>query len=145
MHITRSGRPLPYSHEQLFDLAADIESYPRFLRGWKAARILSRQGSTLRVQQTLGIGALHLTFETTATLLRPQRIDVTSHDPMYRHFALCFRVTGADAGHSRLALSAHIDMRSALQQIVLGAALSASVQDIVDAFEKRAHDLYARS
>jgi coenzyme Q-binding protein COQ10 len=145
MHITRSGRPLPYRREQLFDLAADIESYPQFLRGWKAARIVGRDADRLRVEQMLGIGALHLKFETTATLLRPQRIDVTSRDPMFRQFALCFLVADADGGHSRLGLTAHIEMRSALQQIVLGAALAASVQDIVDAFETRAHRLYARS
>ena len=77
MHINRSGRPLPYSREQLFDLAADIESYPAFLRGWQSARIIERRGSMLRVKQTLGIGTLNLTFETAAMLQRPHRIAVT--------------------------------------------------------------------
>jgi len=143
MHIEKSGRPLPYSREQLFDLAADIERYPQFLRGWQSAHILQRAGNSLQVEQTVGIGALQLTFKTAAVLQRPERIDVTSSDPMFRIFALGFTIAGTAAGASRLDLSARLEMRSRLQQLIAGTALSTVVQDTVAAFESRAHQLYS--
>ena len=41
---------LPYSCEQLFDMVADIESYPAFLSGWVVARIIEQTGNYLRVR-----------------------------------------------------------------------------------------------
>jgi coenzyme Q-binding protein COQ10 len=144
MRIEKSGQPLPYSREQLFDLASDIERYPQFLRGWQSARILQHEGTTLQVQQSVGIGALQLTFRTTAVLQRPERIEITSPDPMFRAFELHFVITGSATGGSRLCMSARLEMYSRLQQVIIGAALSAVVTDTVAAFEARAHRLYSR-
>lgn len=39
-------RCLPYSPEQLFDLVADVERYPEFLRWWISARVWRRRVDT---------------------------------------------------------------------------------------------------
>jgi ribosome-associated toxin RatA of RatAB toxin-antitoxin module len=41
-----------------------------------------------------------------------------------------------------LSIAAELELRSVIQQLVVGAALSTSVDEILSAFEARAHALY---
>ena len=41
--IHRERRLMPYPADQLFDLVADVESYPKFLPWCTAARVISRE------------------------------------------------------------------------------------------------------
>jgi len=143
MKIEKCGRTLPYSREQLFDLAADIERYPEFLRGWTSARITGRRDNRLQVSQAMGFGPLQLRFDTTALLHRPEHIDVHSSDPIFEKFSLCLLISAPVPQGSRLTIAAELEMRSRLQQLMVHAALSASVEETVSAFELRAQQLYS--
>jgi coenzyme Q-binding protein COQ10 len=88
MLIRRAERLLPYSPDQLFDLAADVERYPKFLHWWKAARIKSRHDDVYYTDQDLAFGPLRVRFGSKASLHRPNRVDVTSHDQPFRDFKL---------------------------------------------------------
>jgi len=85
---------------------------------------------------------VHIQFASRAVLTRPERIDITSSDGPFRHLAICIRVVpGALAGCS-LGLSAHVELRSFILQQIVQRALATSVDDILAAFELRAHTLY---
>jgi len=49
-------RLLPYSRARLFDLAADVERYPEFLRWWISARIRRRQTDVYYTDQVVAFG-----------------------------------------------------------------------------------------
>src|SRR5580693_5288239 len=99
MVIEKVGRLLPFTREQAFDLASDIERYPDFLHGWITARIVKRESNICHVDQVLGIGLIRVQFSSKAVLCRPKRIDVTSSDPPFRHFSLSWLLeAGASAG-----------------------------------------------
>ena len=49
---------LPYSPEQLFDLAADVERYPEFLPWWVAARVRKREGNVYYTDQIIAIAMI---------------------------------------------------------------------------------------
>ncbi len=51
--ILREARQLPFAAEQLFGIAADIERYPDFLRGWISARIIASGDHTCVVDRIL--------------------------------------------------------------------------------------------
>ncbi len=142
MRVERFGRPLPYSRERIFDIAADVERYPQFLRWWISARVLRREAQVLHVEQVLGTGPVHLSFASTAVLQRPERLEVSSADPMFRKFNLCFLLSDRGPDACSLRITAELELRSRLQQLVFGATLSASVDEILAAFEARAHELY---
>jgi coenzyme Q-binding protein COQ10 len=72
----RASRILPWSCEQLFDLAADVENYPAYLPGWVSARVIERTDKRLRVEQQLGLKLLRQPFVSTAELERPGSIDL---------------------------------------------------------------------
>src|SRR3974390_1369585 len=88
MVTQRAERLLPYTAEQLFDLAADVERYPEFLPWWIFARIRKRLGNEYYTDQVLGLGPFRLKFGSRTILQRPVRIEVTSADFPFRQFGL---------------------------------------------------------
>lgn len=82
----------------VFDLIADIESYPRFLPGWRSARILHRDEDRLLVHQEVGVGGLRLSFISTALIERPHRLDIGSTDPPFRSFRLLWQLAKEGGG-----------------------------------------------
>ena len=79
---------LPHKPEQLFDLAADVERYPKFLRWWVAARIRKRDRDVYYTDQVVGFGIVQSSFSSKPVLPRPERIDVASTDRPFRHLNL---------------------------------------------------------
>jgi coenzyme Q-binding protein COQ10 len=144
MMIQRTGRPLPFSCEQVFDVAADIERYPEFLRGWIAARIIRREAEVYYVEQTLGLGPMRVHFSSRAVVQRPQRIDVSSTDHPFRQFQLSWLVQANEAGGCRVSIITDMQLRSRLLQHAADASLAATVDDILGAFESRAFKLYGK-
>ena len=81
-----TSRTLPYSCEQLFDLAADVESYQEYLPGWVSARTLERTGNRLRVEQQLGLKPpLCLLSQQRFLIVRKRSASI----PMTDRFASC--------------------------------------------------------
>jgi coenzyme Q-binding protein COQ10 len=140
--IEKVGRVLAYSREQVFDLAADIERYPDFLRWWITARIRKRESNICYVDQVLGLGPVRVQFASKAVLCRPERIDITSSDAPFRRFSLSWLVEARPPTGCRVSIVADLELRSRFLQRVADQVLAASVVDIIAAFEARARSLY---
>ena len=143
MVIEQRGRLLPFSCEQVFDLAADIEHYPDFLRGWITAHVRSRESNICYVDQVVGIGPLRVQFSSKAVLLRPVRIDVTSSDPPFRHFSLSWLVEAVPSAGCRVSVVADLQLQSIFLQQAVDLVLPDRVSDIIESFEARARHLYS--
>jgi coenzyme Q-binding protein COQ10 len=141
--LLRASGTLPYSCEQMFDLAADIERYPEFLAGWISARIRSREGNTCHVDQVVGFGPVRLQFGSTAVLQPSRRIDVSSTDPRFRKYSLSWLIEEAPRRGCQVSVTVDLELKSGLLQLVVNRLLPAAVDDIVAAFRARAHAIYA--
>jgi len=141
--IRRVGRTLPFDCEQVFDLAADIESYPQYLTGWVSARIQKRESNLCYVEQVVGFGPARLQFASIAAMHRPERIDVTSADASFRHFSLSWLIIPARPSGCCISIAVEIELRSRLLQQIVNQLLSSAVDDIIASFEARAHRIYA--
>jgi coenzyme Q-binding protein COQ10 len=135
-------RMLPFSREQVFDIAADIERYPEFLRWWISARITKREANICYVEQEVGFGPIRVRFESTAILQCPERIDVTSANEPFRHFNLSWVIAAIPSGGCRINIAASVELRSGILQLAVNPFLATVVEDIFSAFEARAHSLY---
>ena len=137
--IEKVGATLPFGCEPVFDLAADIERYPEFLKWWISARIQKRESNICYVEQVMGLGPLRLQFASTAALHRPERIDVTSTDSLFRHFSLSWLVAPVWSAGCRISIAAELELQSGILQHVVNQFLPGAVDDIIGAFEARAH------
>ena len=141
--IRKVGGTLPFDCEQVFDLAADIECYPQYLTGWVSARIQKRESNLRYVEQVVGFGPVRLQFASIAALHRPERIDVTSTDASFRHFSLSWLIVPARPSGCCIGIAIEIELQSRLLEQIVNQLLPGAVDDIIDAFEARAHRIYA--
>jgi len=130
-----------FQPEPLFDLAADVERYPEFLKWWIAARILRRDANVYFTDQILGLGPLRFRFVSKTILLRPRRIDVTAEEPSFRRFELSWLFERIPDAGCRVSVVAAVALRSQLLQRVVDQVLPIAVADIVASFATRAHEL----
>jgi len=141
--IEHAGATLPFSSEQVFDIAADIERYPEFLQWYVSARIVRREADVCYVDQVVGAGPVRLEYQSKAVLQRPLRIDVSSTDELFRRYALSWVVSPLPAG-CRIVVAADFEMHSRLLQGVLSHLLPTAIEGIVRAFDARVHALCGR-
>jgi coenzyme Q-binding protein COQ10 len=135
-------RVLPYDRELLFDIAADVERYPEFLPAWTAARITRREGNVYWTDQSISLGPLRARFGTETVLNRPERIEVVSSERPFRFFRLCWIFEPRRDGHTRVILSAQLDLRSTHLERMVGPILRGITAATIAAFEARAARLH---
>ena len=139
---TTTEASLPYSPEQLFDIVADVQRYPEFLRWWIAARVRDLQPSGYCTDQILGLGPVRIKFASKTLLDRPRRIDVLSTDTAFQQLNICWLFEAQANASCRVRLSVTIEPRSRLLQAILEHVIPKTTDDIMLAFEARAHQLH---
>ncbi len=135
-------RVLPYTREQLFDLVADVGSYPQFLPWVMGARIRSKTSDLLVADLMVGFKVFRETFTSKVTLERPNRIhvDYVNGPLKYLHNDWVF----TDVGDGQTAIDFFVDFefRNRLFESMAGAVFHEAVKRMVTAFEKRAIVVY---
>lgn len=145
MMTQNAERNLPYTAEQLFDLAADVESYPEYLPWWISARIRKRVQNEYYTDQVLGLGPVRVAFGSRTILQRPRRIDVMSTDFPFRQFKLSWTFEPRQGSTCKASVFAEFEFRSTIFQRLCERILPNTITDIMAAFGKRATRLYART
>lgn len=125
----------------VFDLVADVESYPEFLPGWRMARVVERQGNVWTVEQALGGRGFDWRFRTTATLDRPRSIHISSRDHPFRCLDQVWRFEPAGERATHLSLDARYALRGWLLQRLGARIIDAGFRRTLRAFEERARRL----
>ncbi len=133
------ARTLPFPREAVFDLVADVESYPRFVPGWREVRVLRREQQLLEVEQAVGLGPLELRFHSTATLERPARIAIRSGEPPFADLVLEWRFADAPAGGCQVTLRVECRFRARRMQLLADALLARFGERTLRAVEQRAY------
>jgi coenzyme Q-binding protein COQ10 len=136
-------RVVPHERERIFDLVADVESYPSFLPLWKVARIVGHTADGYRTRQSLGIGPAKLDFISHTTLTFPDRIVVVSRDGPLRSLRMEWALENAGAGLCRAKLDLVVEVHSRMLQKLLQATYGEMAPRLITAFERRA-DAVAR-
>jgi len=144
MALHSERRTLPFTSEQVFNLVADVESYPDFLPLWHAASISrSEQDDSLYfTRQTLQLGPLRKTFRTETRLQRPNRIRVTSSDALFDEFSIQWLLEDLPEHACRVDFSLRCKAASLILTPVIEVVLCEAAQGIVSAFERRAYAMY---
>jgi coenzyme Q-binding protein COQ10 len=132
---------VPYTPEQLFDLVADVDKYPRFLPWCVAARVRHRTEHHLRSDLTIGFGPFRESFTSRVTLDRPQRVSVRYETGPFRYLNNQWEFAPHDAG-TEVAFFVDFEFRSRILQSAIGVVFNEAVRRMVNAFRKRAHDVY---
>ena len=136
-------RPLPFAVEDVFDMVADVESYPEFVPGWMTARVIARTDNTYGTDQTVRMRFLRQTFRTLTTLTPYEAIDVTASQPPFRRLNILWRFRRQENG-SFVSLEFLCEMRSRTLQALLNRFGPDDVEAMITAFEHRAREILPR-
>lgn len=138
-------RHLPFTPQQLFDLVADVERYPDFLPWFVAAAITRREGNTVWVDMVIGTSFVRRHFASKATLDRPHRIDVVNQDDLFDLYQQTWTFQPGKDGGSMVEFQVDYLFRSRALQLVMGAFLEEAAKSMVNAFKRRACQIYSRN
>lgn len=139
--IQRSAT-VPHTPEQMFALVNDIEAYPQFLPWCRSARVLGEGDDWVRARLEMAKGALHRSFTTRNTLERPQRIRIELEDGPFRKLEGDWHFDPAGNGGCQVSLDLEFEFAGRMLSAVAGPVFSQIASSLVDAFRRRAVDLY---
>lgn len=140
-------RRVSHAPDQMFALVADVEKYPQFLPLCEGLAVRSRKerdGRTVLVaSMTVGYKAIRETF-TTQVHLKPDEntIDVKYLDGPFKYLTNIWRFDDADAGATDIHFFIDYEFKSRVLGALMGAMFDRAFRMFVEAFEKRATDIY---
>lgn len=135
-------RILPYSQEQLFNLVADIESYPQFLPWCVALRIKSRKQNILNADMMIGFKVFREKFTTKVILSPPGRVDVSYENGPFKYLNNHWIFIPQEGGSCMIDFYVDFEFRSKILQSAIGLVFNEAVQKMINSFEERANSLY---
>jgi coenzyme Q-binding protein COQ10 len=132
---------VPYRPDQLFDLVADVGEYPRFLPWCVGARVRTRSERALVADLTIGFGPFRESFTSRVALERPQRIRVAYENGPFRFLNNEWAFLPDPRG-CEVDFFVAFEFRSRILQKAVGVVFGEAVRRMVNAFRKRAGEVY---
>lgn len=141
-------RVLPYSARQMYDLVADVATYPQFLPWTSAARIRSREDcgdhEVMLADLVISFKVFRERFGSKVTLWPGlMRIDTEYLDGPFRHMVSKWEFRDVEDG-VEVSFFVDFEFRNRLLQGAAGMFFYEAMQRIVRAFERRAAELYSQ-
>ena len=137
----REYKVVPYRPEQLFDLVADVAAYPEFLPWCSDALIRSRSEQEVVADLTIRFGPFHESFTSRVGLQRAQRILVRYENGPFKYLKNRWDFRPDPRG-TLVDFYVDFEFQSRLLQRAIGVVFQEAVRRMVNAFHKRARDVY---
>jgi coenzyme Q-binding protein COQ10 len=132
---------VPYRPDQLFELVADVSKYPAFLPWCIGARIRTQTETDLVADLTIGFKMFRESFTSRVTLERPDRIHVHYENGPFKYLRNEWTFTPDPRG-CIVDFYVDFEFRSFILQKTIGMVFTEAVRRMVNAFHKRARDIY---
>jgi ribosome-associated toxin RatA of RatAB toxin-antitoxin module len=140
--VSRSAL-VPYAPSEMFALVADIEKYPGFLPWCRNARVRVPGEDTVEASLEIGRGPIRKTFTTRNVMTRNRRIDIGLIDGPFKRLQGCWKFIALDGGAGcRIVLDLEYELSNAVLRRTLGPLFREITNSMVDAFCRRAEELY---
>lgn len=135
---------MPYTAEAMYQLVADVETYPDFLPWCRSARIDKSNGDEVQASLEIARGPVKKLFTTRNQLQHGEAIRMSLVDGPFKHLEGEWRFKQLGKGGSKIELHLEFDFSSALLKATVGPVFNHIAETMMDAFCKRAHALYGK-
>ena len=132
---------MPYTQKQLFDMVADVESYPEFLPWCMDARVYNIKDGQFDADLIIGFKAFKERFTSRVTLDCPNGLDVNYIKGPMRELYNHWRFVKADGG-TMVDFEVNFEFKSKLLGKLIGPVFGEATERMIGAFETRAKALY---
>ncbi len=134
---------VPYSARQMYDLVADCEAYPAFLPWCGGGRILEQNGNTVSAELRIDFKGIKQSFATRNETIPGERIDMKLLTGPFKSLEGHWVFTPLAEDACRVDFQLEYHFSSGLLEKVVGPVFAHITSTFVDAFVKRAEDVYA--
>ncbi len=135
---------VPYTPAEMFALVDDIEAYPRFLPWCSDAKVLSRTEDEVRASITISKGAVNKAFTTCNRNQPGKMIEMRLVEGPFSRLEGFWRFDPLGEDGCKISLDLEFEFASRMLSLVVGPVFSQIANSLVDAFQKRAMDVYGR-
>lgn len=135
-------RFLPFTPEQVYDVIADVENYPKFLPWCLACRIVRRYQDGFEADLSVGFKLIRETYRSRVVLSAPNMVDVKHIKGPFKHLETLWEIQPTEGG-SDVVFHIDFEFRSALLSKVMGGLFQEAAKKMASAFEARVRDLHS--
>jgi coenzyme Q-binding protein COQ10 len=136
-------RHLPYSAEQMFDMVADVASYPEFLPWVTAIRIRSSSDTEMLADMIVGFKSLRESFTSRVVKERPGHLHIDYVDGPLKYLSNDWRFRDDGEGGVYLDFEVDFAFKNRMFEMLAGQMFDRALRKMIGAFETRAAELYA--
>ena len=133
-----------YSAAEMYALVEDIEAYPRFLPWCRSTKILSRNEDEVRATIEMVKGGVHKSFTTCNRMQNHKMIDIRLLEGPFKRLEGYWRFEPLRADASKVSLDMEFEFASPLLRVAVEPVFKQIANSLVDAFCKRAVELYGK-
>ena len=126
----------------MYALVADLETYPEFLPWCSNATLHWVEGNELEGSVEMDRGGLQTSFRTRNTMCPNESIDMSLVEGPFSHLSGVWRFNPLGEDGSKVSLDMEFEVRNPLVDHLLGRFFEEICNSLVDAFVKRAEQLY---
>ncbi|NQY51484.1 MAG: type II toxin-antitoxin system RatA family toxin [Piscirickettsiaceae bacterium] len=135
-----------YTPEQMYNLVNDVEAYPLFLPWCNNSTIISKSEDVIAASLDLTKGGICRTFSTRNTLIEDESITIEMIDGPFRHLEGCWQFEPFKYGTGcQIQLHINFDFSNRIIKIALEPIFTQILGSLVNAFYKRAQDIYGNN
>jgi ribosome-associated toxin RatA of RatAB toxin-antitoxin module len=143
-HVERSIL-LHHSAEQMFDLVADVETYPQFLPWCRAARAVADPEGGTDASVQIDYRGIRAQFTTRNALRYPEQIRMVLIDGPFRTLDGAWHFHALRPGACKVRLTLHYQFASGLLGRAVAPVFDHIANTLVESFAERAAALYGPS
>ena len=141
-HINRSAL-VHYSPAEMYQLVNNVAEYPKFLPWCRSSEVKSETPTEMVASVEIAKGVLNKTFTTRNKLRKDVRIDLELVDGPFRKLSGHWRFDSLKtASACKVNLDLEFEFDSAMMSIAAKPIFTQIANSLVDAFCKRAVDVY---
>ena len=139
--ISRSAI-VPYTAEQMYRLVADIKSYPEFLPWCGGTQILSANGEEVRASVEIAYKGVNKSFTTVNREIEGKRIEMSLVEGPFKKLHGIWEFSALDPHASKVSLHMEFEFSNRIIAMTLGRVFTSIADTLVDAFCRRAEQVY---
>ncbi|MCK7547417.1 type II toxin-antitoxin system RatA family toxin [Marinobacter koreensis] len=133
-----------HSAERMFELVNDIARYPEFLPWCADAEIVDETGEHITASLEIAKGGIRHRLTTRNQLRMPEVIEMNLVDGPFRNLSGRWHFKPLDDNACKVILSLEFEFSGSLSRMTFGTVFSQAANTMVDAFCRRADELYRR-
>ncbi|MEK8017132.1 MAG: type II toxin-antitoxin system RatA family toxin [Candidatus Parabeggiatoa sp.] len=136
---------VPYSNNDMFALVSDITHYPQFLPWCKSVTLSSQNESQVIATITMSRAGLEKSFTTTNIVKPNESIEMRLLKGPFNHLQGHWDFQALGEEGCKISLKMAFEIKNPVLRLSLEPVFTKIINTLVDAFVKRANELYGTS